>query len=132
MKTKIEELEERKRQIDIEIAYENGAKINRESKIKALQGLVSIHFNEPFNWAEFNYTITKEPQKIPFDGSDAFGLVGQKFKPKNDDSVFGICILADTSGVKIADISVAYSDLEMFWKKWNTLKKVWEECSKIK
>jgi hypothetical protein len=119
----------RKEQLEIELAFENGSKIESVSL-----GMSDYGLNEYpiWNWKQYDYRIKEEPQRVPFDGSDAFNLVGQKFKSSNDDSDVYLCVHANFIVVTLSDVEVRYEALAKYWLKWNDLLKVWEECSKVK
>ena len=84
MDNRIAELEERKRQIDVEIAFHNGAKI--KAKVNTWNSWIDVSSPE-FKWETCDYCIAEEPKRIPFDESDAFGLVGKKVMPIDRKSV---------------------------------------------
>jgi hypothetical protein len=121
----------RKEQLEIELAFENGAKI--ELKRESDNSDTWYLFNtKPFYWENTDYRIKEEPQRVPFDGTDAFNLIGQKFRSSNDDSDVYLCVHANFIVVTLSDVEVRYEALAKYWLKWNDLLKVWEECSKVK
>ena len=65
--------------------------------------------------------------------SIVFNLVGQKFKPINDDiGETLICVRATSKVLFIGnDICLKYDELSEFWTKWNELRKVFEPCNKL-
>lgn len=129
--TMVARLEEREAQIRIEKAFYNGEAI--EAKSKAFTHGWYISNSPSFVWEVFEYRIVEERKRMPFDGSDAFNLVGQKFKPINDDiGETLICVRATSKVLFIGnDICLKYDELSEFWTKWNELRKVFEPCNKL-
>lgn len=127
---RIAELEERKRQIDIEIAFYQGKKI--EVIIKKWKDDLWSETKEPmFNWSECDYRIAEEPKRIPFDGSDAFSLMNKIFRTKNDHSNLRVSVGADDYNVMFHDMNVDFVELEKYWEKYNTLTETFEPCNKV-
>ncbi len=127
---RIAELEERKRQIDVEIAFENGVEIEYENISHSTNWTDCP--NPLWGWGKSNYRIKKEPKRIPFDGSDAFDLVGQKFvhvNPKITDSTL-LCVQAGSGIVVLGTTEFSYEILASSYLKWNDLLKVFEPCNK--
>jgi len=125
---RIAELEERKKQIDVEIAFHKGAKI--KAKVKLWHGWIDVSSPE-FKWETCDYCIAEEPKRIPFDGSDAFNLLGRKFKIKKYESDFVIAIGVDEDGLYFHHDTVTYESLSYDYEIWNDLLKVFEPCTKI-
>lgn len=124
------QLEERKRQIDVEIAFEKGAKIEHQAK----SGRNEFWYDSEqpkFIWEDFHYRIKEEPRRIPFDGSDAFNLVGQKFKFKLHQNIFFIAVETDRNGVYFNKTHISWADLEFIYDKWNDTLKEWQPCNKV-
>lgn len=130
---RIAELEERKRQIDVEIAFYNGLKVEFNNKNDSfLNGFWNEKIVDSFNWEACDYRTAEEPKRIPFDGSDAFNLTLQKFRHKGSigDDIF-VCMRANESGVYIDTGRVDYKTLSEKYEKWNDLTKVWQPCNKV-
>ena len=125
---RIAELEERKRQIDVEIAFHNGAKI--KAKVKTWNGWIDVSSPE-FKWETCDYCIAEEPKRIPFDESDAFGLVGKKVMPIGNDSVFRIVLDADKNGIFFRNTFVSYEELSRLYLVFNKLSDKFEPCNKV-
>jgi len=127
---RIAELEERKRQIDVEIAFEKGSKIEHQAK----SGRNEYWYDsEPpnFKWKDFNYRIKEEPRRIPFDGSNAFSLMNKIFRTKNDHSNLRVGVGTDDYNVMFHDMNVDFVELEKYWEKYNTLTETFEPCNKV-
>lgn len=73
----------------------------------------------------------EEPRRIPFDGSDAFNLVGQKFKFKLHQNIFFIAVETDRNGVYFNKTHISWADLEFIYDKWNDTLKEWQPCNKV-
>jgi len=121
--------------ISVMQAYEDGKII----EIKSSQGVFYKKFKDEdgeleWDWCRNDYRIVEEPQRVPFDGCDAFNLTLQKFKHKKDEDKFdtSICTRADSLGAYLNGTFTSYFELAQYWLKWNDLLKVWEECSKVK
>jgi len=125
---RIAELEERKRQIDVEIAFEKGFRI--EGKAKNWDSWSDIN-NPEFKWITCDYRIKEEPKRIPFDESDAFGLVGKKVMPIGNDSVFRIVLDADKNGIFFRNTFVSYEELSRLYLVFNKLSDKFEPCNKV-
>lgn len=124
----IEKLEERKLQIDVEIAYLNGAVL--EYKHKSWHFFEKYSNDHPtFDWGTFIYRVNEEPKQIPFDGSDAESLVLRKFKHKKKE-LYRASLDADEKGIVFADEDVSYRDLAEYYLIWNDLLK-WQPCTKV-
>ncbi len=120
MKSRIEQLE-------IEIAFEKGAKIESRCNNNSDWNLNS---RPEFYWEMNDYRIKEEPKRIPFDGSDAFDLLGQKFQNKINKNLFRICIASSNEGITLNKAHQTFEELESDWLKWNDLLKVFEPCNK--
>jgi len=120
MKTRLEQLE-------IEKAYIMGAKIECSS----IDNINYIDATNPsFAWNIYDYRIKEEPKKVPFDSSDAFNLLGKKFRYKNSDFHFFVAIGANEDGVYI-DYYVTYARLSDEFEIWNETLKIWQPCNKL-
>jgi len=125
---RIAELEERKKQIDVEIAFHKGFRI--EGKAKNWDVWSDIN-NPEFKWVTCDYRIKEEPKRIPFDGSDAFNLVGKKFMLIGNDSVFKIALDADKNGIFFRNSFVTYEELSRLYLVFNKLSDKFEPCNKV-
>jgi len=125
---RIAELEERKKQIDVEIAFHKGFRI--EGKAKNWDVWSDIN-NPEFKWVTCDYSIKEEPKRIPFDGSDAFNLVGKKFMLIGNDSVFKIALDADKNGIFFRNSFVTYEELSRLYLVFNKLSDKFEFCNKV-
>ena len=125
---RIAELEERKKQIDVEIAFHKGFRI--EGKAKNWDVWSDIN-NPEFKWETCDYCIAEEPKRIPFDESDAFGLVGKKVMPIGNDSVFKIALDADKNGIFFRNSFVTYEELSRLYLVFNKLSDKFEPCNKV-
>jgi len=125
------QLEERKRQIDVEIAFEKGAKIEHQAK----SGRNEFWYDsEPpkFKWEDFHYRIKEEPRRIPFDGSDAFNLALRKFRHIDDSIDVYVSTGVTDKHIKLGqEIYVSYGDLAKYWTIWNDTLKEWQPCNKV-
>jgi hypothetical protein len=86
-----------------------------------------------WNWGKSQYRIAEEPKRIPFDGGDAFDLVGQKFQhvnPQVDTDIY-LCTQATSKLVVLSDTEIKYDELSKYYEKWNDLLKIFEPCNKI-
>jgi len=125
----IEKLEERKRQIDVEVAYLKGELISY--KHKGWHHYEKYNNDHPkFEWDSFDYIVTPEPKQIPFDGSDAFRLIGRKFK-KKDSEVYRITISTSNEGVNFGHGTTEWHVLMSNYLIWNDLLDKFEACSKV-
>jgi hypothetical protein len=121
----------RKEQLEIELAFENGSKI--EHKLVDHNDGKFVDIMQPkFYWDTYDYRIKEEPQRVPFDGSDAFNLLGRKFMLINSPLFYSLCTDVDEWGVYFGEHYFKYGQLLEEYEIWNDLLKVWEECSKIK
>ena len=125
----IARLEQREAQIKIEKAFYNGEAI--EAKSKAFTHGWYISNSPSFVWEVFDYRIVEERKRVPFDGSDAFNLVGQKFKHKDGGTCIFMCVKAGIDFISIGDFEFSYLTLSKDWTKWNDLLKVFEPCNKV-
>lgn len=119
------------RKAEIEKAYHNGANIVfspiGENSYNKYDG---SHGN--FKWNFYHYCIKEEPKRIPFDGSDAFNLVGQKFKHISDiENEILVCTKANNELVMLADFEQTYKNLSKYWLKWNDTLQAWQNCNKV-
>ena len=127
---RIAELEERERQIKVEKAFYNGKKI--EIIIKKWKDDLWSETKKPmFNWSECDYRIAEETRRIPFDGSDAFGLAKCIFKEIDEDYIFHLPLEVGNVGVRFNRNFVNYEDLSENWLKWNDTLQVWQPCNKV-
>ena len=125
---RIAELEERKKQIDVEIAFHKGFRI--EGKAKNWDVWSDIN-NPEFKWETCDYCIAEEPKRIPFDESDAFGLVGKNVMPICNNSVFRIVLDADKNGIFFRNSFVTYEELSRLYLVFNKLSDKFEFCNKV-
>ena len=125
---RIAELEERKRQIDVEIAFHNGAKI--KAKVNTWNSWIDVSSPE-FKWETCDYCIAEEPRRIPFDYTDIPNLLWKKFKHNNDRYEEVICVGANEVGVILPYKKITYDMLAEDYDKWNELLNKWEPCTKI-
>lgn len=124
----IEKREELKRRLDVEIAFYNCAKIEYfDSTLGVGWGNIT---HPTWNWASYDYRIAEEPKQIPFDGSDAFGLIGRKFKFKHY-CLYRIALDVDNERVYFRDSDSTYEDLADDYEIWNDLLKKFEPCTKV-
>lgn len=125
-------MKSRKEQLEIELAFENGAEI--EYSDPTINTNWKVIFYPNWQWKLFDYRIKEEPKRIPFDGSDAFNLRLQTFKhieDTEDETDYLVCVLANYKGVMLADKLIRYDELAKYWLKWNTLTEKFEPCNKI-
>lgn len=128
---RIAELEERKRQIDVEIAFYNGSKIEVIIK-KRKEDSWSETKIPIWDWNACDYRTAEEPVRIPFDGSDAFNMIDRKFKTKsNDEFIFRMSIDSDNYGVFFRNEYVTYKQLEKSYLIYNKLSGSFEPCNKV-
>jgi hypothetical protein len=121
----------RKEQLEIELAFENGAKI--ENRSANFHGEEWAYTNSPsFSWENTDYRIKEEQQRVPFDWTDAFNLLGRKFMLINSQLFYSLCTDVDEWGVYFGEHYFKYGQLLEEYEIWNDLLKVWEECSKVK
>ena len=125
----IEKLEDRKRQIDVEVAYLKGELISYKHK--------RWHYYEKYNtdhpkfeWDSFDYIVTPEPKQIPFDGSDSVRLIGSKFKFKHY-CLYRIALDVDNERVYFRDSDITYEELADDYEIWNDLLNKFEPCTKV-
>jgi len=112
---RIAELEERKRQIDVEIAFDKGFRI--EGKAKNWDVWSDIN-NPEFKWATCDYRIKEEPKRKPFNYT-------------NDRYEEVICVGANEVGVILPYKKITYDMLAEDYDKWNELLNKWQPCNKI-
>lgn len=127
---RIAELEERKRQIDVEIAFYNGAKLKARNSFSDSKTWYDCE-NPSFAWDEYEYKIAEEPKRIPFDGSDGFNLINRRFKIKEYEDNFVVSIGVDEDGVYFHHDRVSYESLVDDYEIWNDILKVFEPCNKV-
>ena len=125
---RIAELEERKRQIDVEIAFDKGFRIEGKSKNWDVWSDIN---NPEFKWITCDYRIKEEPKRIPFDYTDIPNLLWKKFKHNNDRYEEVICVGANEVGVILPYKKITYDMLAEDYDKWNELLNKWEPCTKI-
>lgn len=123
-------MKSRLEQLEIEIAFEKGARIEYLQKDNE-----GVWFDKDpemkFHWNESDYRIKEEPRRIPFDGSDAFGLMKCIFKEDEYDNIFFSPLEAGEIGIRFHNSFVKYEDLSIDWLKWNDLTKEWQPCNKV-
>ena len=118
------------RKAEIEKAYHNGAKlVFSEIGVNAYKDYYGSHGN--FAWGFYDYKVKEEPRRIPFDGSDAFGLAKCIFKEIDEDYIFHLPLEVGNVGARFNRNFVNYEDLSENWLKWNDLKKEWQPCNKV-
>jgi hypothetical protein len=121
MKTRLE-------QLDIERAYIMGSKIECSS----IDNINYIDATNPsFAWNIYDYRIKEEPKRVPFDSSDAFNLLGKKFKDKNCEYDFFISIGSDEDGIYFHNNLITYGSLSDDYEIWNELLEIWQPCNKL-
>lgn len=124
---RIAELEERKKQIDVEIAFHNGAKI--KAKVKLWHGWIDVSSPE-FKWETCDYCIAEEPKRIPFDGSDYVNILNKKVSHKLH-KFTSILTMVDGSSIVIGDkrFDIIFASEHLQW--YNELLNEWKPCTKI-
>ena len=122
MKTRLEQLE-------IELAFENGAKIEMSSLAK----INEYHFynGHSFRWDLYDYRIKVEPQRIPFDSSDYVNILNKKISHKLH-KFTGILTMVDGSSIVIGDKRFDINLVSEHLQWYNELLNEWKSCSKIK
>ena len=124
---RIAELEERKKQIDVEIAFHNGAKI--KAKVKLWHGWIDVSSPE-FKWETCDYCIAEEPKRIPFNSSDYINILNKKVSHKLR-KFTGILTMVDGSSIVIGDkrFDIIFASEHLQW--YNELLNEWKPCTKI-
>lgn len=121
-----------KEKIAVMQAYEDGKRIKAETFENVRLLWLKNETSEPtWDWVDYDYTIVEEPKRTPFDGSDAFNLLGQKFKLIESPIFYSICTDADDRGIYFGEQYHKFADLEELYEKWNDLLKVFEPCNKV-
>ena len=124
MKTRLEQLE-------IEIAFEKGAKIEHKL-IDYNDHKYELTLCAPsWNWDNYDYRIAEEPQRVPFDSSDYVNILNKKISHKLH-KFTGILTMVDGSSIVIGDkrFDIILVSEHLQW--YNELLNEWKSCNKIK